>query len=152
MITAVDTNVILDVLTADSEDGACSRSALGRARLEGSLVVCEVVLAELAAAFADSPEALEPFLADAGLRLVRTPETALVEAGRLWRAYRGRGGSRSRLLADFLVAAHAAAVADRLLTRDRGFVGLAAAGLAVLDPHEPDPPSNLLRDGISHLC
>ncbi len=136
MITAIDTNVLLDVLTADRDHGAASRAALARARAEGALVICEVVYAELAAAFADLPEGFEPFLADAGLRLVRSPATSLVAAGRLWRGYRNRGGSRSRVLADFLVAAHADVVAERLLSRDRGFLTLGPDGLEILDPHE----------------
>ncbi len=136
MITAVDTNVLLDVLTADPDHGAASHAALSRARAEGALVVSEVVYAELAAAFAALPDGLEPFLADAGLRLVRTPEPALVAAGRLWRAYRDRRESRSRVLVDFLVAAHAHAVAERLLSRDRGFHAFAPDGLEILDPHE----------------
>ncbi len=135
MITAVDTNVLLDLLTADREHGAAAQASLTRARGDGSVVVYEVVYAELAAAFAATPALLESFLADAGLRLVRTPESALAEAGRLWREDRGRGGSRSRVLADFLVAAHASAVADRLLSRDRGFIRLAVPGHKVLDPH-----------------
>ena len=135
MITAVDTNVLLDVLTADREHGDASRTALSQAHADGALVICEVVYAELAAAFASQPDSLEPFLADAALRLVRTPEPALADAGAMWRAYRDRGGRRTRVLADFLVAAHADAVADRLLSRDRGFPTLAPPSLEILDPH-----------------
>ena len=35
--------------------------------------------------------------------------------------YRKAGGSRKRIISDFLIGAHAVAVADAFLTRDRGF-------------------------------
>lgn len=62
-----------------------------------------------------------------------TREAAL-RAGEAWRAHRARGGPRDRVVADFLIGAHAALHADRLLTRDRGFGRLAFGGLVVLDP------------------
>lgn len=42
------------------------------------------------------------------------------------------------MIADFLVAAHAREHADRLLTRDRGFVRTHFADLSVLDPADSD--------------
>jgi predicted nucleic acid-binding protein len=44
------------------------------------------------------------------------------------------GGTRERVIADFLIGAHAMAKADRLLTRDRGFYRRYFKDLTVLDP------------------
>jgi predicted nucleic acid-binding protein len=53
MITAVDSSVLLDVFTANPTFGAASREALRTCRADGSLVACEVVWAEVGAAFGD---------------------------------------------------------------------------------------------------
>jgi hypothetical protein len=50
------------------------------------------------------------------------------------RKYRRQGGSRSRILADFLMGAHAQTQANRLLSRDRGFYGKLFPSLQVVDP------------------
>ncbi|MGH9558014.1 MAG: type II toxin-antitoxin system VapC family toxin, partial [Bryobacteraceae bacterium] len=55
-------------------------------------------------------------------------------ASRAWRTYRKQGGQRTRILADFLIGAHAQAQATRLLSRDRGFYGKLFPSLDVFDP------------------
>jgi predicted nucleic acid-binding protein len=72
-----------------------------------------------------------------GVRFVPLDEQAARAAGGAWRHHRERGGDRRRVIADFLIGAHAGVAADRLLTRDRGFYRSAFAELAVLDPTEP---------------
>ena len=59
---------------------------------------------------------------------------ASLDAGAAWRLYRSRGGTRARVIADFLIAAHAGVAARRLLTRDRGFFRTYFAELIVIDP------------------
>jgi predicted nucleic acid-binding protein len=133
VITAVDTNVLLDVFGADAAFGASSREALRACSRAGALVACEVVWAEASAAFPSARAAGEAItrlgVEFSALRL----ETALA-AGAAWKLYRGRGGQRTRVIADFLVGAHALAAADRLLTRDRGFYRSYFRRLRVLDP------------------
>ena len=51
MITAVDTNVLLDVFGADETFGERSRTALRRCLAEGSVVACDPVWAEVASFF-----------------------------------------------------------------------------------------------------
>jgi len=136
MVTAVDTSVLIDVLRADPEFGAASREALKRCRSEGSLTACEVVWAELAAGVG-SRDALKRVLDAMALEFGAMGREASFEAGRAWRAYRRRGGRRTRIVSDFLIGAHARQNAERLLTRDRGFYAEYFRGLSVLDPSHP---------------
>ena len=133
MITAVDSNVLIDVLGADPEFGERSRAALRRARAAGDLIVCDVVWSEVIGAFQDRG-ATEAALDRLRVAFSATDRAASTRAGLAWRAYRRDGGPRARLVADFLVGAHALEQADRLLTRDRGFHRTAFAGLTIVDP------------------
>lgn len=55
-------------------------------------------------------------------------------AGETWMRYRRQGGQRTRLVADFLVAAHAQIRAGRLLTRGRGFFRIYFEALEIIEP------------------
>lgn len=133
MKTAVDTNVLLDLLTDDPEFGERSREFLRRALQAGTVVICEVVYSELAAAFKGNREKLDEFLSELGIQFEASDREALVLAGSLWRA-QGRKSHAGRVLPDFVVGAHAKLHADRLLSRDRGFYRGVFSGLKVVDP------------------
>lgn len=133
MITAVDTNVLLDLLGADPEFGPASREALRDARRAGKLIACEVVWAETGASF-ESAEAAQTALGILGVEYSPLDSKTALAAAQAWRSYRRSGGKRDRVVADFLVAAHAGAQADRLLTRDRGFYRSRFESLTILDP------------------
>jgi predicted nucleic acid-binding protein len=133
MITAVDTSVLLDVFDKDPEFMSRSLTALRACEAEGALVACEIVWAEVASRFPSSDVArsiMERVRIDFGVADI---DTAL-SAGTVWREYRRRGGPRTRIVADFLIGAHALHHADRLLTRDRGFYRSYFKKLAILDP------------------
>lgn len=133
MITAVDTSVLLDVLLGDPRFGPASRAALRTAAAQGALIVSTTVAAELAAAY-DQPTRSVHALSRLGIDLVPDDSDIALQAGGGWRRYRHAGGTRRRILPDFLIGAHAMQVADRLLSRDRGFYRSHFDRLEVLEP------------------
>jgi predicted nucleic acid-binding protein len=136
VITAVDTSVLLDVFTADPEFGPGSSAALRDCLTSGRLIACEAVLAETASAFT-SQKAAWSALEALGIEFSAMDLESSFLAADAWRAYRKRGGPRTRVVADFLIGAHAQHSADRLLTRDRGFYRTCFRSLKVLDPSAP---------------
>jgi predicted nucleic acid-binding protein len=133
MITALDTNVLLDILRPDEKFADISARALEDAAGAGSLVVCDIVYAELCAHFPNHRQCDE-FLDENGIRAEPLSQAASFLASRIWRAYRLQGGKRNRILPDFLIGAHAQLQAVRLLSRDRGFYRELFPTLQLLDP------------------
>jgi hypothetical protein len=133
MITAVDSSVLLDVLTDDPRQRRASFAALRAARERGALVACPAVWAEVASFFA-APGEMASALSAAGIEFDPFDREASELAGRLWRGYRESGGQRTRLIADFLIGAHALTSSGRLLTRDRGFYRRYFHDLEVITP------------------
>ncbi|MCX7017152.1 MAG: type II toxin-antitoxin system VapC family toxin [Candidatus Sumerlaeota bacterium] len=115
--TLVDSNVILDVLTADRAWGARSSAALEQAANEGPLYINPIIYAEVSIRFARIEEMEEALPPDSFARLPLPLEAAFL-AGKAFLAYRKKGGARRSTLPDFFIGAHAAVAGLRLLTRD----------------------------------
>ena len=113
----VDTNVILDVIENDPEWAVWSQSQLDAASLKFRLVINPVIYAELSIAYKRIEE-LEAMIRSAGLRLESIPREALFLAGRVFLKYRQQRGTKSGVLPDFFIGAHAAIAGIPLLTRD----------------------------------
>lgn len=83
------------------------------------MLINDVVYAELAVRY-DRVENLEAFVDEAGLAMAPIPRAALFLAGQVFAQYRRSGGSRTGVLPDFFIGAHAAVTELPLLTRDVG--------------------------------
>jgi len=117
MTILIDTNVILDVVGRDPAWTDWSRAQLNEAAMRDEIAINEVVYAELSAGYRRF-EDLDEFIARAGLVLVQTPRPALFLSGKAFQRYRRRGGSRTGVLPDFFIGAHAVATDSPLITRD----------------------------------
>src|SRR5215212_9638975 len=117
MITLVDSNVILDLVTDDPEWSQWSADALSRAADESTLAINPLIFAEISIGFA-TVEELEQMLPAEEFSRLALPYEAAFLAGKAFLSYRRRGGRRSAPLADFYIGAHAAVAGMRLLTRD----------------------------------
>jgi predicted nucleic acid-binding protein len=134
MITAVDSSVILDVLTGDHDKASASLAALRQASREGRLIVSESVIAEVRPAFESNP-LFEEFLRDWSLEFTPSTLQSSIRAGEMLRQMLGRNKRQEgRILPDFLIGAHALEHADRLLARDRGFLRDYFTELTLWDP------------------
>lgn len=116
-VTLVDSSVMLDILTEDSEWADWSEAALARARDEGWLVINPIVYAEVSTGF-DRIEDLDSAVPANDFEREILPYEAGFLAGKAFLAYRKRGGQRRSPLPDFYIGAHAAVRAYRVLTRD----------------------------------
>jgi len=157
VITAIDTNALLDLLIPDTPFGEVAQRALEISLQAGRLVISDMVYAELAVHFPSQRE-LDGFLTNTGIEVIPSSTAALVQAGRTWAQYRRQrddtlrcpqcghiqqvncgscGASlreRRHLLGDFLIGAHALGHADRLMTRDRDYYTTYFPELSLLDP------------------
>jgi predicted nucleic acid-binding protein len=116
-VTLVDSNVILDITSNDVSWATWSIQRLEAASLDGPLLINDVVYAEISVRYARM-EDLDAMLDGTGIDLAPLPREALFLAGKIFMQYRKVGGTRSGVLPDFFIGAHAAVRQIPLLTRD----------------------------------
>ena len=113
----VDTNVLLDVVSEHPQWADWSQQQLETAALRRRLVINAVIYAELSIGFRRIEE-VEAVLERAQIKVEEIPREALFLAGKAFQRYKSRGGTRTGVLPDFFIGAHAAVLGIPLLTRD----------------------------------
>ncbi len=113
----VDSSVLLDMLEDDAVWGPRSTAAFRLAMARDRVAISDIVYAEIAPGF-ERMEHLDAALGLLGLSTVAAPKAALFLAGHAFRQYRRQRGTKTNVLPDFLIGAHAAVEDARLLTRD----------------------------------
>jgi len=124
MTTAIDTNVVVALWDKDPTLSLAAQTALEAAFNRGGLVASAPVFAELMAAPGRTESFVSSFLEETGIAVDwDLGEAVWRSAGRAFQDYAERRrkqrepGSR-RILADFLIGAHAQTRSYRLLTLD----------------------------------
>lgn len=113
MITAIDTNILIDVFLPDPVFGAGSLKALEEAFTKGALVVCNIVYAELVPQFREKT-LLDSTLKKLNIDVVPVSNEAWF-AGENWLEFRKQKRGRTRIITDFLIGAFAYVQADQFL-------------------------------------
>ena len=163
MRTAVDTNVLLDILAGEAIACSSAGQAISKAVSLGPTVICQVVYAELAGSFTDLKD-VTAFLHDMQVSVEGFSAEATFAAATAWKRYVARRGPqiecprcghkttipcpscrvplawRQHIIADFLVGGHASEQADCLLTRDFGYFRSYFPSLQLIAPADAVGP------------
>lgn len=112
-----DTNVLLDIATADTTWLGWSEEQFRVAVAQGPILINPIIYAELAPAFATQSD-LERWLDPAVFLRLPMPYAAGWSAAQAFVKYRRAGGLKTSPLPDFYIGAHAEAEGLTLATRD----------------------------------
>ncbi len=115
--TLVDSNILIDLMTEDPQWAEWSATALAEAADLGPLIINPIVYAEVSVRFS-SIEDLDAALPQDDFTRTPLPWTAAFLAGKCFLDHKRGGGTKTALLPDFYIGAHAAVGKYALLTRD----------------------------------
>ena len=136
---AIDSSVLIDFLGNDPVAADAADLALRRALASGPVVACDVVLAEVVTGLGNGSTVMDA-LEELGIDFLPLELRSAVRAGEMQRRYVERRRAAlgrpeaPRVVADFLVGAHALLQCQGLITRDAGFFRDYFKGLKVIVP------------------
>src|SRR5688500_4408489 len=116
MARMLDSNVLLDIVTADVTWLSWSTEQFRKATAEGPVLINPIIYAELAPAF-DSQAALDRWLRPTLFRRLALPYDAGYRASQAFSEYRRHGGTKAAPLPDFFIGAQAEVEGLVLVTR-----------------------------------
>jgi len=115
----VDTNVLLDLVTNDPRWAGWSQEQLDFAAARDEVAINDIVYADLSTGYSRIEE-LDQLIRGTKLISAPIPRAALFLAGKAFRRYRSAGGTKTGVLPDFFLGAHAVVSQSALITRDTG--------------------------------
>jgi predicted nucleic acid-binding protein len=113
----IDSNVLLDLMTEDTQWFPWSAAAVESAADRFRLVINAIIYAEVSVRYSRI-EDLDAALPKEMFEREAVPYEAAFLAGKSYLAYQRRGGTKRSPLPDFFIGAHASIAGYRLLTRD----------------------------------
>jgi hypothetical protein len=128
-----DTNVLLDIATADVTWLGWSEGQLRAAATQGPILINPIIYAELAPAFATQAD-LDRWLDPTIFQRLPLPYAAGWLAAQAFVKYRRAGGAKSSPLPDFYIGAHAEAEGLTLVTRDATRYRTYFPGVSLITP------------------
>ncbi|WP_081424524.1 type II toxin-antitoxin system VapC family toxin [Deinococcus soli (ex Cha et al. 2016)] len=140
MNVALDTNILIEIRGGQPRAAKCATLVAIHLASGNRVLISNVVYAELLAGAGTTPPALDALLAQYGIRRHRSVHSSEWErAGVAFQGYaaRRRAGKAPpprRILADFLIGAHAEAYADALMTLNPSDFSTDFPGLPLIVP------------------
>ena len=128
-----DSNVLLDIATADKTWAAWSETQFRVATAGGPVCINPIIYGELAPAFA-SPADLDAWFPPELFQRLPLPYAAGWLASAAFVKYRRSGGARTSPLPDFYIGAHAAVEGLTIVTRDAARYRTYFPNVALLAP------------------
>jgi len=113
----IDSNIFLDIWQNDPQWAPRSARTLQNLAASEELAINPIIFAEVSVRFASRPD-VERALASLGISILDIPNEAAFLAGKAFQLYRQQAGTKTGVLPDFFIGAHAAVLGCPVLTRD----------------------------------